>query len=217
MPIKDITSQTFTDLTVVERGADDKSGNVRWICVCICGNETLTRGPELRQGSQTSCGCKTIRPDQSGKNSGTYVHGGEAKHPAEYAIWASMRERCYGVNTKAYPDYGGRGIYICERWQYFPNFYADMGDKPNGLSIDRIDNDGPYSPENCRWATRKEQARNKRSNRLITFNGETHCCVEWAEITGINRNVIDARLDKLGWTVEHALTKPVRLLTRRDG
>ncbi len=117
--------------------------------------------------------------------------------------------RCEDTHNAAYPRYGGRGIYVCERWRSsFENFLEDMGDAGEGMSIDRIDNDGPYSPENCRWATRREQANNRRNNRLITYNNETHTLNEWARIIGIERGVIFARL-KSGWTIEDSFTKPL--------
>lgn len=127
-----------------------------------------------------------------------------------------MIQRCYDSNFPYYYRYGGRGITVCEQWRSsIENFYADMGPKPTrDHSLDRIDNDGNYSPENCRWATCKEQLRNTRANHLITYNGETLCITEWAEQLGMRPNALGLRIAK-GWTIERALTQPVRFRPRR--
>lgn len=134
----------------------------------------------------------------------------------EYGVWFSMIKRCHDPNNKAYKDYGGRGIVVCDRWlgfDGFDNFIMDMGHRPsNDLSLDRINNDGSYSLENCRWATRKEQARNRRSNKLFTVNGITKTIAEWAEWTeqtGVDQKVISARV-RFGWTAELAIFSPLR-------
>lgn len=119
-----------------------------------------------------------------------------------------MRARCENPEARRYCDYGGRGITVCERWADFENFLADMGRKPSlGHSIDRIDNDGPYSPENCRWATKTEQMRNRNSNRYLTHGGETLLMIEWAERLGCPSSVIHKRITR-GWSVEKAVTTP---------
>lgn len=120
-----------------------------------------------------------------------------------------MLSRCLNPNAPHYADYGGRGITVCERWREFSNFYADMGAKPPGLTLERIDNDKGYSPENCRWATREEQARNRRSNRLITYEGVTATLAETARRVGMGVTTLRGRLDA-GWSVEEAITKPSR-------
>lgn len=116
--------------------------------------------------------------------------------------------RCTNPNSKEYPNYGGRGITICERWLKFENFLADMGERSENASIDRIDNFQGYYPDNCRWSTRSEQQRNRRNNRLITFNGKTQCLEDWAAEIGIRSDVLIKRL-KLGWSIEETLTKPL--------
>jgi hypothetical protein len=119
-----------------------------------------------------------------------------------------MLQRCQNPKHSAFADYGGRGIKVCERWQKVENFIADMGEPPPGMTLDRRENDGDYCPENCRWATRSEQRRNTRSNRILTFEGRSLCVVEWAEILGIKANTIHTRL-RLGWSVEKTLSTPV--------
>lgn len=120
-----------------------------------------------------------------------------------------MRRRCDLPTVRCYPNYGGRGIYVCERWHKFENFYADMGPRPStDHQIDRIDNDGPYSPENCRWATRIENMSHRRTSRLLTFEGETMSLAEWSRRVGLTTYCIFYRLDKMGWSVEQALTTP---------
>ncbi len=126
----------------------------------------------------------------------------------EYKVWQGMRDRCLNSGADCYPRYGGRGIRICERWDSFQNFYADMGPRPSSThSIERKDNTGNYCPENCCWATKKDQGRNKRSNRNITYQGKTQCIAAWAEEFGVNPAMIWFRLSR-GWTPEKAISTP---------
>lgn len=121
--------------------------------------------------------------------------------------WGDMKGRCLNPAHRNYADYGGRGISICERWLTYENFLADMGERPPGRSLDRLNNDGNYEPSNCRWATPKEQARNTRSNRLITYKGETKCMAQWADDLGLPKHTLEQRVAK-GWDIEKALTTP---------
>lgn len=133
----------------------------------------------------------------------------DGKISPEYRAWAALRHRCSNPNFPAYKYYGGRGIAFCERWGTFENFYADMGPRPSpDHSVERIDNDGNYEPSNCRWATKKEQCRNKRSNRRLVFGGHDRCLEEWAEILQCHRSGLMRRL-KRGWSVERTLTTPI--------
>lgn len=126
----------------------------------------------------------------------------------EYVVWFRMRQRCYRLKETNYKNYGGRGITICDRWKNsFGNFYADMGTRPEGHTLERIDNNGNYCPQNCRWATIREQARNKRTNDNITFNGETMCLADWAVKIGVGRRTLWGRLYVTNWSIEDALSK----------
>ena len=135
-------------------------------------------------------------------------HGHSCGYPGRqtktYGCWLGIRQRCLNPSSDAYRHYGGRGIKLCERWNDFRNFLADMGEKPQGLWIERINNDGDYEPSNCRWATPDEQHQNMRGVRRFTFNGQTHTITEWAKIIGIERGTLRCRLDR-DWTLERAL------------
>ena len=171
-----------------------KNRETRWHCRCDCGKEISVISSQLKK--QKSCGCKRERK----------THG--LKHTPEYQCWESMKSRCLNPNNKDYDIYGGRGISVCTEWKGFIQFYKDMGLRPNpGYSLDRIDNDGDYTPNNCRWATAKEQQRNRSNNKRIRFQGQTLVLSEWAEKTGLNYFTIYNRL-KSGWPVERALTEP---------
>lgn len=130
-------------------------------------------------------------------------------------LWRGLLERCYQPSCRGYHKYGARGIRVCERWHDYSNFLADMGQRPDGHSLERVDNNGPYSPENCIWADHKTQNRNRRNNRLITYRGETMCIEDWAEKSGIGRTTLRSRLDA-GWGVHRALTVPLRKDKRRE-
>jgi hypothetical protein len=162
----------------------------------------------LRPGGVRSCGC--LRDEAARKR--MTKHG--MKRTRENAIWMNMRARCGNPNHQYWADYGGRGIVVCERWQTFMNFFADMGRCPEKHTIERVDNDRGYEPENCRWATMLEQGRNKRNNRLLTMGGESHHAAEWARRVGINAGAILYR-KRAGWTDEEALTTPVAQQRKR--
>lgn len=175
----------------------------RWWCRCDCGTERYVRARSLLSGESKSCGCGQ-REVTSARSK---THG--LTRTREYRIWAHMKRRCLDPSDDAYKNYGERGITICERWQSsFEAFLEDMGAIPGpDYSLDRIDNDGPYAPANCRWATRMQQAQNMRKSRILTFHGKTLCVSEWARRVGIAPETLRSRL-RLGWSVERTLTEP---------
>lgn len=172
-------------------------------CLCSCGNVRKIYWWALKDGESKDCGCTS--------RVGRLKHGHSKNPTPEYICWSSMMARSgQKRSADSYHDktYRDRGIFVCDRWESFENFFSDMGLRPSPVhSIDRIDNDKGYFPENCRWATPKEQNRNMRKNKPIEFNGESHIIPDWAKITGIHQETIKSRL-RTGWSVEHALTVP---------
>lgn len=205
----DITGQVFDRLTVIgyvgTRRRPPKTFT-QWLCLCECGAHIVRDGSRLRSGEATSCGCKKIEHIR-GMGQKKRTHG--MTGTTEYRIWTGMKNRCQNPNEPAYNDYGGRGIRVCERWQHFESFFADMGARPSRKhTLDRTNNDGDYTPENCRWASKGEQANNRRSSRLVTHSGVTHTVAEWARIANMDYFLLTRRLFRQGWTVERALTTP---------
>lgn len=172
----------------------------RWRCQCECGNISDVNGPALRLGRSLSCGC--LHKEIVGRNGS--VHG--AYGTATYKIWGSMIQRCTNKKSRSYSSYGGRGITVCDRWLKFENFFADMGEKPPGLSIERINNDGNYELRNCKWATTAEQSNNKRSTRRLPYKGQMVPLQVVAKEVGLSVHTIRKRLF-LGWSEEEAITK----------
>lgn len=171
-------------------------------CRCTCGNVKSILLNSLRHRGQVSCGCLTIKANIERLTK----HG--LFNNSAYGCWHGMIRRCSSAGDASYKNYGGRGISVCPQWQSFEVFLNDMGPRPSEThSIDRYpDQDGNYEPGNCRWATQKEQMRNTRHNRMITWNGETKCVTEWSEITGLSTGCINYRL-KIGLPVDLVLTR----------
>jgi hypothetical protein len=182
-------------------------------CRCECGNTKTINISQFRSGVIRSCGC--LLQETARKNMKRVRHLGEGNRlrhgqtdTPEYYIWRTMKGRCLNPNNSHFRRYGGRGITIADRWRLFDHFFADMGKRPSPRhQLDRIDNDGPYAPENCRWATPKQQGNNRSTNVKITHDGETLTMAEWARRKGMNRMLLFQRLKK-GWTVEKALNTP---------
>jgi len=200
----DITGQRFGRLIVVSRTDNAKGGHTRWLCRCDCGTKKVISSCNLKSGHTKSCGC--LQKERSIEGSTKHGHTSGAFTSQTYNCWVCMIYRCSDLSNK---HYGGRGIMVCRRWRKFENFLKDMGECPEGHSIDRIDNDGNYEPGNCKWATRQEQARNKRNNHLITHDGRTQCLTDWAEELNINVYTLSFRLNEANWPTEEALTTPV--------
>lgn len=174
-------------------------------CVCDCGNESIVNTCNLKTGNTQSCGClrKEIEPVAS------VTHGATSgkNWSATYTVWHGMIQRCTNPNNPSWKNYGGRGITICDRWRFsFESFFSDMGERPAGHSIERVNRNGPYQKDNCIWADNIQQARNRGNNRPLTFNGKTQTLAEWAEETSIPYFTLHTRLRR-GWSIEQTLTE----------
>lgn len=203
----DLTGQRFGRLTVVNQVGKNQHREVVWNCQCDCGNECLVGGYNLRSGCTKSCGCLSVDKARTMNKS----HG---KYGSRlYNIWRNMKARCYRVSSEDFVNYGARGITICDEWRNdFQAFYdwAMANGYRDDLTIDRVDANGNYNPDNCRWSTPKEQSNNTRLNHRIEFNGETHTISEWADICGVKYNTLYARLIRKHWGIEEALTTPTK-------
>lgn len=204
---RNLIGEKFGRLEVISEAGSSKQGRRLWKCKCTCGNVTILNTNVLTSGTTKSCGCfrgEAVRDRMR-------THG--MSHSRLFSIWSAMKQRCYNKNFHQYKHYGGRGVTICDKWlNNFKAFYdwAMANGYAEDLTIDRKDNDKGYSPDNCRWITNKEQQNNKRTNRVLTLNGETHTASEWSEIIGISRKLIEDRVVRLGWSDEKALTTPKR-------
>lgn len=197
MKVIDRLGQRYERLTVTGRAPNKSSSdtNARWHCRCDCGRMTIAYGQDLQRGKVKSCGCL---------NASRIVKHGKS-HTAAYRVWKAMRARCRDPNFR---NYGERGICVAPEWEDFEVFYADMGDPPRRMSIERKDNNGPYCKANCIWATSKEQLNNQRRNRLITAFGRTQTIAQWAEETGVDWFTLRNRIDRRKWSPEEAISKP---------
>lgn len=201
----DLTGKTLGNLYVEELDHITTTGHSYYRCKCLkCGKSKII-SRKILLADKYACGCQKIKHNMTGTRF--------------YRLYLAIKQRCNNPNAHAYKDYGGRGIKICERWENFLNFKEDMyesylehvkqyGEK--NTSIDRIDNDGNYCKENCRWVTQKEQCSNTRKTIYLTYNGETHTIAEWSKITGIRHKLLYGRIFEKFWDVEKALTTPVR-------
>lgn len=204
MELKDLAGERFGRLLVLSR-AESKGRRVMWLCQCDCGKRTTVQANHLRDGSTSSCGeCADAR------SSRLYT-----------SVWNKIFQRCYNQNNPDYRNYGGRGIKVCDEWHSYiifrewaiANGYDDSA--PYGVcTLDRIDVNGDYSPDNCRFVGLKEQCRNKQYNHFVSYKGETKTIAEWAEITGISANALYNRFNR-GWSAERAFSQPVREVIRR--
>lgn len=202
--------QRVGKLVVIERAANKTEGNaIRacWLCECDCGNKIIVSSHSLNaalkgSGGTRSCGClNREKPIKHG------LHLSRV-----YRIWASMIQRCTNQKNPSYSSYGGRNVTVCDEWKDFQVFFADMGHPADNLTLDRINNELGYSKSNCRWATKKVQGNNRRTNLYLTHDGRTKTLAQWADATGLTTWCINSRL-KSGWSVDKALTEPKQ--TRR--
>lgn len=214
----DHAGQTFGDLTVQFATPLRHHGNVVWECLCICGRVARVSANRLVRGVTKSCGCRKGRVATARNKARTkHGHAKTYKQSPTYQVWRGMIARCEDPAHQGYRYYGGRGVKVDPRWRVsFEAFLADLGERPVGLSLDRIDPQLDYGPGNCRWATKEEQAANRRSTRYLTLNGETLHLEEWCRRLGCKQSALRMRLAK-GWPVERALTEPFEYRTPRKG
>lgn len=199
----------FGRLTVLELHSI-KKGATQWLCKCQCGKKTVVGVGDLRNGHTKSCGCLHLEIINNGK--ANFKHGMEGT--IFFSKWAGIKRRCLNKNDKRYNNYGGRGIKVCDRWLSFINFRDDMYQSylehynkfGKNTSIDRINNNGNYEPNNCKWSTQREQCNNKNNNVLITYKGETLTIKQWANKLNISNTTLWNRLNTLHWSVKKSLT-----------
>lgn len=211
---RDITNQVFSRLTALSY-----LGSQKWKCVCSCdGKEVIVNSANLFNSHTQSCGCLQRERTSKAKK----IHGMSATRI--FGVWSGMIQRCTNPKQPRWPYYGGRGIIVCERWRLgegamngFQCFYHDMGDRPfEGAEIERKDNDGNYCPENCKWATHKEESNNRRSSHNITFSGRTQTAKQWEEELNLPLHILRTRLKVNKWSVERAFTTPIRRYKQRE-
>lgn len=207
---KDLTGMQFGRLTVIERAENDRFGNAHWVCQCNCNGPNsliIVDGHSLRSGRTQSCGCLHKEKVTTHNGSGTPLYG----------VWYDMRHRCNYDNDENYENYGGRGITVCDDWNndfaLFRDWALENGYE-QGLTIDRIDNNLGYYPDNCQWTTMKVQCNNRRSNIIYSMNGEAHTLSEWCDIVNLPYKTVLARINDHGWTFEQAITTPIRTYSK---
>lgn len=200
--VVDLTGKRFGSLTVISQAKSSKSGRAMWLCRCDCGTEKIILGSSMIQGKTKSCGCSQVKPPYSKRLKN---------------VWWNIKRRCYDERSDSFVNYGARGIGMCDLWRY--DFYAFQDwafqsgydeHAPQGVcTIERIDNNKGYSPDNCRWATAREQANNRRNNFNVTFYGKTKTVSDWARELGLDKTTLLFRLKNKMWTTEEAMTVPV--------
>ena len=201
--VKRLENQRFGRLLVLEEVGRTKSGSTTWRCLCDCGNEKAISSSSLRHSGTQSCGC--IKQEQRLSQK---IHG--ETHSPIHRLWAGMKNRCNNPNNHKYERYGARGIRVCSEWassyEAFRDWCLSNGYRP-GLTIERLNVDGDYSPENCIFATQKVQQNNRSNNHRITYNGANHTMSEWADLLGMSYKMLEHRLNR-GWTVDEAFSIP---------
>lgn len=204
---QDLTGKRFGRWTVLGE-AGRACGGILWKCRCDCGTVRDVMAQSLTKGTSTSCGCY---------NKEVITTHGKTKDDLHH-VWENLKDRCLNPNSSVWSLYGGRGITVCDEWKdNYEAFdeWARANGYEKGLSLDRIDNDGNYEPTNCRWATAKEQCRNRSNNRILTIDGKSHCVSEWAEIVGMNPSTIVTRLRR-GWTDKEAVYGREKVINRES-
>lgn len=199
----DITGKKYGRLTVIEPDHKDYRQLWYWRCICECGNETVVSGDKLRRGATKSCGCLQQEHRREGFHR---THG--MTNSRLYYEWSNMRSRCLYKRNRMYSRYGGRGIKLCDEWLTFENFmeWAAQNGYSDDLTLERIDVDGNYCPENCCWIPREGQYLNRSDSHFITAFGETKTIKEWADSSGIKYDTIERRINQYGWSAEDAVS-----------
>lgn len=195
----DLTGHRFGMLTVVSF-SERIGGQAYWNCICDCGNACIKALGNLRSGHTKSCGCFRSISTTEEKTKHGYCG------TLTYRSWVSMKTRCLDEKNHKYPDYGGRGIKLCKEWESFEQFLKDMGERPEGTTLGRINNDGDYEPSNCEWQTAVSQARNKRNTALFMFQGINATIPEHCERLGLNASTVRSRIYTYGWSIEKSLS-----------
>jgi len=205
----DLIGKVYGRLTVKAEGVEKKGDKRTWVCECSCGSTSIVTTSDLVTGHTRSCGClQKERAKEANK-----THGYSRRRHPLYARWLGMRNRCNNPNDDYYDNYGGKGVKVCKRWDSFTNFLEDMGECPEGHTLDRRDNDGDYTPENCRWASPSEQSRNKSDTLWVNYQGNKVRLVELSEKFDVPFKLLYQRLYTHGWSLERSL-KPW-IITRR--
>lgn len=206
--VKNIAGNKFGMLTVIEK-SKSINGKAYWLCKCDCGNETIVSGSNLRTGAVKSCGCLIYKKKDTHHLS----------HTRLFRIWWGIKNRCDNPKSEAYKYYGKKGIHICDEWANdFVSFYnwAMLNGYDDGLSIDRIDNSKGYSPDNCRFTTKKVQANNRSYCKFYEYNGKTQTLTQWCEELNLNYKLVHGRIYRCGWSFEKAITQPAQNHTRKE-
>jgi hypothetical protein len=218
-PPKIIAGDVFNNLTAIEILKTNDTRHTHWLCHCKCGRTKSFRMDVLRNGSAIDCGCGLHERLSLACTEHGYTRNGKKNGNSTYVSWKCMKQRCDDPNKRNYRHYGGAGVKVCDRWRDFSKFVEDMGERPEGKTIDRIDPYGDYEPNNCRWADWHTQNTNKRINeeterlrhyrkrKFLTVNRVTKSYAEWAELLGITKGSFGRRLAN-GWTPERAVTEP---------
>lgn len=203
---KDITDLKFGKLTPKLEVGKNKHGRVMWYCVCDCGGNITTTQNRLSSGRVKSCGCLLKEMHITGLINRYSTHG--MTNTPIYVVWSKMKGRCNNIKNVAYHNYGGRGIKVCERWNDkengFANFYADMGERPEGFTLERIDNNKGYEPDNCKWIPKNEQQKNTRNTYKINIEGDVLCLADACRRLDLKYETVQNRIRR-GWAFEKAL------------
>lgn len=195
----DLTGKKFTRLTVIKEIGRSKRRDILWLCRCDCGKEKILPTRKLKSGEIRSCGC--LRNDMVKDRFTTHGMTGSRT----YRTWNAMNNRCKSKD-ESHRNYKDRGIGVCDRWkESFNSFFEDMGERPKWKTLDRINNDGNYEPSNCKWSTRSEQQRNRRSNKIFMHNGEEKCLTEWCEILGLSNKKVWNKLRYRDYTISELI------------